>query len=499
MKGLKILISAVFVWLIMFQCCSSPNNGENGELTLFSISPSSKVSHMPSFTLSAFGTNFVPGSEIIFNGVSKQTDYISSTELTCQIDTYDITLNPSAANGDESSSGNLVPVLVRNPAPGGGDSNSTSFIIESNYTFYDEKTIFACSDEQKYPAISADRAGNINVVWMNRKDNPEICFSRSIDEGATWTQELIISETREDSDGPAIAVDSAGNINVAWDDFPIRMEWPHSDIRFCRSTDNGMTWCQAVTINQLGAFCRPEIAVDSEGNLNVVWWDTPDLYSYNGEIWFSRSTDNGSTWSPAVLISTNSESSFNPAIAIDIEGNINVVWQGHLKDNDGICFSRSTDYGATWSPAEIVSSGLRDRGPEIAVDNEGNIIVVWYDHNPMVLFSRSIDYGMTWSQPIAIPGRGFRGRPSVAVDEAGNINVVWEYYSSINPMNYTICFSRSIDGGVTWSKWLEISKSSEFAGFPKIAVDSAGNINVVWAGSATENGLSSIFFSGSIR
>jgi hypothetical protein len=60
---------------------------------LNSISPNAKVSHLPTFTLTAIGSNFNPGSIIVFNGIQKQTSYTSSTELTCQVETDEITLS----------------------------------------------------------------------------------------------------------------------------------------------------------------------------------------------------------------------------------------------------------------------------------------------------------------------------------------------------------------------------------------------------------------------
>ena len=112
---MRIIISTIFVilFILTFNYCTS----DNPIPTLTSTTPTSKVSHMPAFTLTATGTDFVDGAKIVFNGIEKPSEFISSTELSCQIEAENI-----QASSD-------VPVLVRNPTPGGGDSNSLNFTL----------------------------------------------------------------------------------------------------------------------------------------------------------------------------------------------------------------------------------------------------------------------------------------------------------------------------------------------------------------------------------
>src|SRR5438552_683341 len=88
-----------------------------------------------------------------------------------------------------------------------------------------------------------------------------------------------------------------------------------------------------------------QIAVDSKGNINVVW-DESGIF----DIFFSRSTDGGVTFSPRKNISNNAGSSVFPQIAADSNGNINVVWEDSTPGNFCILFTRSSDGGITFSP-----------------------------------------------------------------------------------------------------------------------------------------------------
>jgi hypothetical protein len=78
------------------------------------INPSSAVAGGPGFTLTVFGFNFVGSSIVNFNGVARQTTYLSATQLSILITTGDIAI------------AGVATITVTNPAigtVGGGTSN----------------------------------------------------------------------------------------------------------------------------------------------------------------------------------------------------------------------------------------------------------------------------------------------------------------------------------------------------------------------------------------
>ena len=506
MKRITKIIIFIFLCIVIFRC-SSPTGDEsvpeNGEPTLLSISPAQKVAHMPSFTLTVTGTNFVSSSEIIFNEASKQTKFISSTELTCQIDPDDTVLGSSAVQESmlfEIQQSEAVPVSVRNPSPGGGDSNSIEFTIQDNHSFDSPENLSNNSGESDFPAIAIDSSGNFNVAWCDdTPGNYDIYFSRSTDDGASWSKSVNISNNSEDSYCPVVDVNSAGNINVVWcDNTP-----GNYDIYFSRSTDDGASWSQAENLSKNSGFSvYPDIAVDSTGNINVVWCDdTPG----NSETYFIRSTDDGASWSQVINISKNPGTTFDPvspAIAVDSSGNINVSWCDDTPGNYEIFFRRSINGGVSWSQVVNISKNWRNSGsPDIVVDSSGNIYVVWGNRIALscdIYFSRSTDDGDSWSESVNISDSSECSSLSrIAVDVAKNINVVWCENIPLGA-NKEIYFSRSTDDGVSWSSALNIS---EFSGGwdtpPCIAVDHAGNIILFWCDRTPGN--TDIYFARSTR
>ncbi|MFN0118304.1 MAG: N,N-dimethylformamidase beta subunit family domain-containing protein, partial [Elusimicrobiota bacterium] len=96
---------------------TTPTASSNPVPILTGISPSSTTAGGSAFTLTATGNGFVSGSTIRWNGLSRTTNFISSTSLTALIPTSDII-----------SSG-TVNVSVFTSTPGGGTSASQIFTI----------------------------------------------------------------------------------------------------------------------------------------------------------------------------------------------------------------------------------------------------------------------------------------------------------------------------------------------------------------------------------
>src|SRR5690348_11492059 len=98
--------------------------------------------------------------------------------------------------------------------------------------------------------------------------------------GPAWSQQFSkwrnVSNNADYSFTPQIAVDAAGNINVAWEDDTAN----NSNILFRRSTDGGVTFlptpAPTPVSNSSGCSSSPVMAVDAAGNINIVWEDSSD-------------------------------------------------------------------------------------------------------------------------------------------------------------------------------------------------------------------------------
>ncbi len=85
--------------------------------TITSISPENSVAGGEPFELTINGTKFVADSVVKWNGQSRQTTFVSNTQLKIQVTAADI-----ATKGEYA-------ITVTNPEPGGGTSLAVSFIV----------------------------------------------------------------------------------------------------------------------------------------------------------------------------------------------------------------------------------------------------------------------------------------------------------------------------------------------------------------------------------
>ena len=87
--------------------------------TITSLSPSSVTVGSTSQNLVINGTGFLASSTVSFNGIAHSPTFVSSTQLTISLTSSDLATAGS------------YPVVVTNPAPGGGPSNVVDFTVSS--------------------------------------------------------------------------------------------------------------------------------------------------------------------------------------------------------------------------------------------------------------------------------------------------------------------------------------------------------------------------------
>jgi len=324
------------------------------------------------------------------------------------------------------------------------------------------------------PNIAIRSFGDPYVVWSDYSPGYwEIFYKKSADGGATWSTSQRLTWTTSGSADQVIAVDSSGNLHVVYYD-GLPGKW---QIYYTKSADGGANWTTSRRLTWTSGWAySPAIAVTYPGNLHVVWQDdTPG----NSEIYYRRSTDRGATWSTSQRLTWSSGKSECPAIAVDTSGNLHVVWQDDAPGNSEVYYRRSTDGGTTWTPSKRLSwTLLGSWNPAIAGDSAGHLHVVWEAGNGEIYYKKSTDGGATWSISQRLTWTSENSYyPAIAVDPSGNLHVVWDDNTPGNPEVY---YKKSTDGGATWTTSQRLTWNSGDSWHPTIAADSSGNLHVVW-------------------
>lgn len=333
------------------------------------------------------------------------------------------------------------------------------------------------------PAIAVGN-GNICVVWDNGFGATTIYFDNSTTGAINFGADIKINDGGDGED-PSIVIYS-GNIHVSW--------WESGKILFDASPIAGISFGTDVQVNDDVASAKfPNIAADS-GGIYVVW---EDYREGNWDIYFSNSTTGaGGTWSSNVNVDGNGITTANQeltSLVLDKSGKLHVVWADDRNGYDDIYYANSTDGGDTWSSSVCVddASSVHARAPSIAVDDEGNVYVVWYDDrsgNYDVYFAKSTDGGITWTKPntrVNDVTTYQQQVPSIAVFGNGataNVYVAWtdNRFAATNDMD--VYLSNSTDGGNTFNTSICVNDdfTNEYQLSPSVAVDNNGNLYVAW-------------------
>ena len=227
----------------------------------------------------------------------------------------------------------------------------------------------------------------------------------------------------------------------------------------------------------------------------------------------SRSADGGRTWSPATTLIRDDNTAFNDKESVTADStNANLVyatWERFEGSENGpgpTWFARTTNGGATWETArEIYSPGGNNStlNNQVVVLPDGTLVLFFSEFDTVNKITtvqlrviRSPDKGATWSAPITIAqaqARGARvpetGLPirdgsnlgSIAVAKSGALVVTWQDSRFSGGARDGIAFSRSLDGGLTWSAPVQINSAPGVqAILPTVTVRDDGLIGVTY-------------------
>jgi len=331
----------------------------------------------------------------------------------------------------------------------------------------EEPSIYVNPKNTEYLVAGA----NINNVYISE------------DGGYTWNANTLTSQQNGVWGDPVTIVDTAGNFYYFHLSNPSSGSW--IDRIVCqKSTDNGVSWNDGsyMGLNVSKAQDKEWAVVDwTNNNIYVTWTQFDDYGSSNPNdksiIRFSKSTDEGETWSEAVKINEvngdciDSDDTTEGAVpAVGPNGEIYVAWAGP----EGLVFDRSFDQGETWLDEDIFVSDFpggwnysipgisRCNGLPITVcdlsegPHHGNIYINWSDQrhgedDTDVWLVRSTDGGDTWTEPIRVnndpPGKQ-QFFTWMAVDQVtGYLWFVWYDRRNYDDNNTDVFMAVSMNGG----------------------------------------------------
>lgn len=321
---------------------------------------------------------------------------------------------------------------------------------------YDEGDTFA-------PQIGIDGDGNAIAVWGQDIGQIDNIWANRYVVGVGWQDPEPIEEIAESTGKPKFAMNGSGSAIATWTTggyFDGKL-WANR-----HSADSG--WVGHELIADSGGVGDHRIAIDKNGNSITVW-----SQSATSEIW-ARKFNVQTGWEDSELIAEYTGTVSHIDIAMSSEGDAMVVWD-HDDDAKVTVWAKSYETGTGWSIAESISSGS---DVEVAMDNQGTAIAV-IGGDSIWTSIHDGESGWLAAEKFDDIDSERERRPHVAMDDNGNGIVVWTKRGTESQDVWVNSYK--VDVG--WKGPEPIAESVGYASYPRVAMDDNGNAVVVWLNS----------------
>ena len=262
------------------------------------------------------------------------------------------------------------------------------------------------------------------------------------------------------------------------------------ELRLSRSTDGGRSFGPSTLVNdddQVIQHTFDAMQVASDGVLHFAWIDGREGKKEPGTF-VARSTDQGRTITKNFKVDDNTCVCCRTSVATSADGMVYVAWRkifdGNVRET---VVARSTDGGETFSAPVVVGNdrwvyqACPHRPASLGVDRSGRLYVVWYtegaDETPAIYLAYSDDRGRTFSEKKQLNrSKGtFPDHPQMAVDPEGRVMVIWEEQS---PVRREIVMSHSLARGESF--YLPRKLNEKPGRTPMIAHNDRGTVVMGW-------------------
>ena len=263
-----------------------------------------------------------------------------------------------------------------------------------------------------------------------------------------------------------------------------------NELRLSRSKDGGKTFLPSILVNddeQVIGHSFDSLHVAPDGVVHMAWIDGREGKKESGTF-ATRSTDHGRTVAKNLKLDENTCVCCRTSMTSSPDGTLYVAWRkvlpGELRET---VIARSTDGGQTFSAPVIVGHdkwqfpGCPHRPASVGTDRLGRLYVVWYtegvDEIPSVFLAYSDDRGNSFSpkQKLNVSKGTFPDHPQMAVDPEGRLVIVWEEQS---PVRREIVVSVSLDRGQTFSLPQKLNEKKGQT--PSLSMNSKGLAALAW-------------------
>ena len=369
-------------------------------------------------------------------------------------------------------------------------NSSIDSTLTSDFNFSNVTNITNNIFDSVYAQIAAVE-NTVYLVWQesindqSNKNNYDIFFIKSEDNGNTFSKPKNLSNNTGFSEHPQIAVSQNG-IFIVWVD---NTNSNNTEIMFTKSEDNGTTFSKVINLsNNSKNSNNVEISAFDE-NVYVVWQDIDDDQNNdkNSSIMFKSSVDSGNTFNDTIELATNTNDAY-PKVN-SYQSYVYIVWNSENNDdlskdnkNSGLFFIKSSDKGNTFENSLLIVNN--NFGESQILVSKDEVLIGWGGLHSKnindVYFVKSYDNGTSFTDPYTIQvtksEKKINHPTNVEIANDDTPYIVWQ--DIISKENQDI-FIANIKNNFQSTKIVNLSNNTGISECPQIAV-SNNHIYVVW-------------------
>ncbi|MFD2078726.1 hypothetical protein [Actinopolymorpha cephalotaxi] len=264
--------------------------------------------------------------------------------------------------------------------------------------------------------VATDSDGDALVVWNERRsDGTSWPMVRRFRRDGTTGSVTQLTRTARNADVPAVAIDRQGDALIGWAD---------DNAIYARTLSSTGVYSLVRTaspaLSPIDGYSSARVAVDRYGN-GIVAFRRRDAATGHSALW-SRGVSPVGDLGVSRTLSPSTDEVSNHVVASDLDGDVVVVWD--RTDATALHARRITRTGTVGS---VVQLGI-GREPDLAVDDDGDGVVVWQGRNSAstvnTIQTARVSSGGTFGSAATISSNG--EAPRLDATRTGGVVVAWE-------------------------------------------------------------------------
>lgn len=275
-----------------------------------------------------------------------------------------------------------------------------------------------------FPSVFATDSGRLVAHWLQRSDTGKYAYdvrvAQSKDEGATWTQPIVLHRDKGRAEHGFVSLFAAAgdSVGAVWLDgrkFAVAAQPDEMQLATTTIAPSGSLGAESFVDQRICDCCQTDVAVTPRGPV-VVYRDRSDaeirdIYAVRRE---------GAAWTTPVIVHNDNWKIpgcpvNGPAIAARGD-TIAVAWFTAAEDTARVRLAYSFDAGATFNPPLRIDGGLPIGRVDVQLADSARAIVAWLERSDStnaelrlraVMPNGALSAPVTLAQTSAARGSGF--------------------------------------------------------------------------------------------